>query len=162
MLSPMKLSRLLTLLGVCLLLFAGCQNRTSKLGEISVTVVDLRPVGSTLLESQAVLTLRFVNENVMPFGFAGTSHKLHLNGSYVGQAVSNEPFGMQPLSTTTREVTLMLENLALVQQVLAMRGQGTVSYRLDSIIFTKEGDDTLKLPTKTQGTLDLQALGAGR
>lgn len=158
----MRFLRLLPLLCCCTFLFTGCANYTSKLGEISVTVVDLKPAGGTLLESRAILTLRFVNENVMPFGFDGTSHKLYLNGAYVGKAVNNEPFGLQPLSTTTRDVNLMLENIALVQQVLAMRGQTTVTYRLDSVIFMKEGDNKYKLPNKTQGTLDLQALGAGR
>ena len=158
----MTFSRLLPLLVACTLLFSACQNKTAQLGEISVTIVDLQPAGATLLESRAVLTLRFVNENITPFGFAGTSHKLYLNGTYVGKAVNQEPFGLPPLSTTTRNVTLMLENIALVQQVLAMRGQTAVSYRLDSVIFTKEGDDELKLPTQTKGTLDLQALGASR
>jgi len=160
MLPPMKLSRLLPWLCASVLLFTGCQNIQSKLGEITVTVVDLKPAGGTLLESQAVLTLRFVNENIMPFGFTGTTHKLYLNGTYVGKAVNNQSFGLPPLSTTTRDVTLMLENLALVQQVLAMRGKTTISYRLDSVIITREGDNDLKMPVKTQGTLDLQALGA--
>jgi LEA14-like dessication related protein len=96
----------------------------------------------------------------MPFGFSGTTHKLYLNGTYVGKAVNNQAFGLPPLSTTTRDVTLMLENLALVQQVIAMRGKTTISYRLDSVIITREGDNDLKMPVKTQGTLDLQALGA--
>jgi LEA14-like dessication related protein len=158
----MKFPRLLPLLAACTLLFAACQSNSAKLGEISVTIVDLQPAGGTLLESRAVLTLRFVNENIRPFGFSGTTHKLYLNGTYVGKAVNREPFGLPPLSTTTRDVTLMLENIALVQQVLAMRGQTAISYRLDSVIFTKEGDDELKLPTQTKGTLDLQSLGAGR
>ncbi|MBP9913014.1 MAG: hypothetical protein KBF26_06350 [Opitutaceae bacterium] len=156
----MNTPRLLPLfLCVCGLVLAGCQTK-SKLGELGVSLVDIKPLSGTVLESQVVVTLRFVNENIVPFGISGTSHKLYLNGGYVGKAVNNEPFGLQPLTTTTRDVTLMLENLALLQQVIAMNGQTSVSYRLENILFTNEGDDKVQLRSETKGTLDLGSLGA--
>lgn len=154
----MRILRLLPLLCASLLFLPGCQNHASKLGEITVNVVNLRPAGGTIFESQAVLTLRFINENVMPFGIAGTTHKLFLNGQYVGKAVNDQAFGIPPLNTATREVTLLLENTALLRQVLALRGESAITYRLETVILTKEGDLTLKLPTRTEDRLDLKAL----
>ncbi len=158
MYPTMKFLRLLPLLCASLLFLPGCQNTSAKLGEITVTVVDIRPAGGTIFESQAVLTLRFINENVMPFGINGTTHKLYLNGKYVGKAVNDQAFGIPPLNTATREVTLMLENTALLRQVLALRGETEIAYRLETIILKREGDLTLKLPTRTEDRLDLKTL----
>ncbi len=153
----MNLSRLITLLLVaCGLVFTGCQSAGSKLGEISVSLVDIKPVGGTLFEARAVLTLRFVNENVVPFGISGSSHKVYLNGSYVGKAVSNEPLGLQPLTSATRDVTVLLENTALLKEILALGRSSTVSYRLDNIIFTTDGEDKVQIRSETKGSLDLQ------
>lgn len=154
----MKYLRLLPLLCASLLFLPACQNVAARLGEVTVTVVDIRPAGGTVFESQAVLTLRFINENVTPFGITGTTHKLYLNGKYVGKAVNDQAFGIPPLNTTTREVTLMLENTALLRQLLALRGETEVSYRLDTVILLRDGDMTVKLPTRTEDRLDLQAL----
>jgi LEA14-like dessication related protein len=148
---------LLVLLGLGALVFGGCQSR-SELGEITVSVVDLRPTGGTLFESQANLTLRFVNENIVPLGYTGATHKLYLNGSYIGKAVDNQPMGLAPTSTTTRDVTLLVENLALIRQLMAIRNEGMVTYRLESLIFSKQGDEKLQNKTETTGTLDLQGL----
>lgn len=154
----MKFLRLLPLLCASLLFLPACQNTAAKFGEITVTVVDIRPAGGTVFESQAVLTLRFINENVTPFGITGTTHKLYLNGQYVGKAVNDQAFGIAPLNTSTREVTLMLENTALLRQLLALRGQTEIAYRLDTVILTRDGDMTAKLPTRTEDRLDLAAL----
>lgn len=158
----MRFSRLIPLWFAFTLLFAGCQSDNKRLGAISVSVVDLKPAGATLLEARAVLTLRFINENITPFGISGSTHKLYFNDTYVGTAVNNEPFGLPLLSTTTHDVTLLMENLALIQQVLALRDQQTVSYRLESVIFTTIGNDDLKLVTRNSGKLDLQSLRTTR
>jgi len=155
----MNFSRLITfLLVACGLVLAGCQSAASKLGEIGVTLVDIKPEGATVFESRAVLTLRFVNENLVPFGISGTSHKVYLNGTYVGKAVNNEPIGLQPLTTTTRDVTVLLENTALLKELMGLGRSSTVSYRLENVIFTLDGEDKVQLKSETKGSLDLQSL----
>jgi LEA14-like dessication related protein len=152
----MNLPRLTVLfILACGLVLTGCLS-TSKLGEISVSLVDIKPVGGTVFESRAVLTLRFVNENVIPFSISGSSHKVYLNGSYVGKAVSNEPLGLQPQSTATRDVTVFLENTVLLKEALSLGRSSTISYRLDNIVFTTDGEDKVQLRSETKGSLDLQ------
>jgi LEA14-like dessication related protein len=154
----MKFTTTLAFLALGLsVLLSGC-NSVDKSGGISVTVVDLKPLDASLLETQVLMTLRYTSESLNPVGFSGSSHKLYFNGAYIGRAVSHTPLGLPPLSTTTRDVTLVIENAALVKQVLAMQGRATASYRLESVLFLTSGDTDLKVKTDSEGTLDLRGL----
>ncbi len=147
-------------LGLSLLL-TGC-NSVDKSGGITVTVADLKAIDSSLLETQVTMTLRYTSESLNAFGFSGSSHKLYFNGAYIGRAVSHTPIGLPPLSTTTRDVTLIIENSALVKQLLSMQGQTTASYRLESVLFMTSGDTDIKVKTDSDGVLDLHGLQAAR
>src|ERR1041384_4320791 len=110
----------LVLLALASLLFAGCASYAFK-GGIGVSLVDFHPTDASLLESRGTLTVRYTNETISPLGYSGSTHKLYLNGSYVGKAVSNTPFGIPPLNSVTQDVPVQFENLALVRQLLAVR-----------------------------------------
>ncbi|MBS0663929.1 MAG: hypothetical protein JSR48_11750 [Verrucomicrobia bacterium] len=138
-------------------LFSGCSS-TARPDGINVSVADLKAANSTVFETQLILTLRYTSESLNAFGFSGSSHKLYLNGSYVGKAVSNTPIGLPPLSTTTQDVTLILENAALVRQLIALQNEPVVRYRLESVLFTTAGEDDMKIKGTTEGTIDLRGL----
>lgn len=139
------------------LLMNGCSSH-GPVGGINVSVVDFRPIDASLLESNAKLTLRYTNENIAPLGFSGSHHKLYLNGSYVGTAVNDKPFGLPPLSSETQDVTIHLENLSLIKQLVAVRDRQSIAYRLDSVLFQTIGDEKSQVKTSFQGALDLRAL----
>lgn len=151
----LRLLSVLTLL--CGLLGAGCQTRYT-VGEVSVSLVDLKPIGATVLESRAVMTVRYFNENVVPIAFSETSHKLYLNGSYVGKAVSNQSVGLPPASTITQEVVVFFENTQLLKQLISVGRDQNVSYLLKSTLTYKHGDDIERIPAEAKGTIDLSAL----
>jgi LEA14-like dessication related protein len=141
-----------------LVFVAGCSSNF-RLSGFSVTVIDIRPINATLLETQASMTLRYTNENVIPVAISGSSHKLYLNGSYVGKAVSKEPVGLPSLNTVTQTVTVYLENLSLIQRLQAM-AQGNnqvISYRLESQLYVEAGEDHDTTKTSSTGQLDLSA-----
>lgn len=140
-------------------ILSGCTTPV-KPDSVSVTVADVKMADATVMETRVVVSLRFTSESLNPFGFSGSSHKLFFNGQYVGRAVNNQPFGMPPLSTTMQDVTLVLENTALLKQALSMRNNPVVKYRLESVLFSTRGDDDMKLKTSSEGTLDLSALEA--
>lgn len=141
------------------LFLAGCGGGYRPSG-ITTSVIDFRPTSATALESSGTLTLRFTNESITPLGFSGSSHKLYLNGRYVGKAVSNQPFGVPPLNSITHEVTIHLENLALVRQLAAVGESQTAAYRLESALFQTVYEDEYELKTKSEGSLDLRSLAA--
>ncbi len=142
-------------------LFAGCSSATRP-DSINVTVADLKAANSTVFETQLIVTLRYTSESLNAFGFSGSSHKLYLNGSYVGKAVSNTPIGLPPLSTTTQDVTLILENASLVKQLIALQNEPVVRYRLESVLYTTAGEDEMKVKGTSEGTIDLRGLQGGR
>lgn len=142
---------------LCGLFVSGCQTRFS-IGEISVAVVDLRPAGASMMESRAVMTVRYFNENVIPIAFTSTSHKLYLNGTYVGKAVSNDALGLPPASTATQDVVVFFENTQLLNQLAQVGRSGNVSYKLVSTLIYQKGDETERVPAETSGTIDLSSL----
>lgn len=150
----------LRLLPFCLgiLLLGGC-NTDLHLSGISVAVTDFRPISATLLETQAALTLRFTNENVVPIAISGSTHKLYLNGTYVGKSVSKDAVGLPSLNTATQTVTVFLENLAMIQKAQSYaQGANTVfSYKLESVLFVEAGEARDSVKVVSSGQLDLSA-----
>ena len=145
------------LAGVIALFASGCTGGYN-LGNITVNLVNFMPASAALLESSGVMTLRYTNENTIPIGLSGATHKIYLNGSYVGKTVSKQPVGLAALSTITQDVTVNFENLALVKQLVAMRDQQTASYRVDSILYLTSGEENLSIKTSSTGSVDLRAL----
>lgn len=150
---------LLAVFALVSLLLAGCSSH-GPVGGMSASLVDIRPTNASLLESDAVATIRLTNENIAPLGFSGVQIKLYLNGSYVGNGLSNNPFGIPPLNSATQEVTVHFENLALIKQLAAISNSRTVAYRLDSTLFQTIDEEKNTIKTSSQGSLDLRALAA--
>lgn len=145
------------LIALCVIVLAGCSSAALREG-LSVSLVDFRPTEASLLESRGTLTLRFTNETIAPLGYSGSSHKLYLNGKYVGKAVSDKPFGVPPLNTVTQDISVQFENLALVRQLIAARDSQSVSYMLESVVFQTVYEDDFKIKLKAQGSLDFRGL----
>lgn len=137
------------------LLLAGCSGGFRP-GGVTVAIVDFKPTEASLLESSGILTLRYTNENVAPLGFSGSKHKLYLNGSYVGTAVSDQPFGVPPLNSVTQNVTVRFENLALIKQLIALGDSATASYRIESVLYQTVDEDKYDLKVLGQGSIDLR------
>jgi LEA14-like dessication related protein len=156
----MKILRSCLFFGLVALSFclSGCGAGNVQQGGITVVPIDIKPVNATLLESEAVLTLRITNENIGPLGFSGSSHRLYLNGSYVGNAVNDRPFGVPPLQSITEDVTIHLENLALVRQLAAVGESRTASYRLETVLHQTIYEDKTQLKVHSEGSLDLSNL----
>jgi len=139
------------------LFLTGCGSG-GKLGGVSVTVMGLRSAQPGLQESQAVLTVRYVNENVVPVGLSSTRHKLYLNGTYVGQAVSSEAVGLPQLSTVTKDVTVALNNASMIGLLRGMAANPQAGYKLESVLYVIAGEEKLEIKTQNSGAIDLSGL----
>lgn len=149
------LRRCLPFFALFSILCAGCSG--PRPSGVTVSVVNFRPTNATPLESTGVLTVRYTSENISPLGFSGSVHKLYLNGTYVGKAVSNEPFGVPPLSTVTQDVTVHLENLALLRQLISVRDTQTAAYRLESVLHQTIYEEKFEIKARAEGSLDLRS-----
>ena len=138
------------------LLLTGCASVPRATG-ISVVVSGFRPVDeSGTATGHAIMTLKFVSENVNAVGLTGSSHRLFLNGRYAGKAENPSPVGLAPQSSTTQDVTLELEKPEIVR--LAVSVGAEASYRLESVLFYTEGDDKLRIKTNYEGKIPLRGL----
>jgi LEA14-like dessication related protein len=139
------------------LILAGCSSQIFT-GSLSVSLVDLKPTDASLLESRGILTVRYTNESIAPLGYSGSSHKLYLNGQYVGKGVTDAPFGVPPLNSVTQDVPVQFENIALVRQLIEVRNSQTIRYTLESVLFQTINEDKYQIKTRAEGSLDLHSL----
>jgi hypothetical protein len=125
---------------------------------VAVSLVSIRPLHTSLFETSAELTLRFTNESLRPLILAGSTHRLYLNGTYVGRAITNERLAVPQLGTMTQTVPAHLENLALMKKAQELGKVSTVDYRIDSRLHAadEQGGGT-RVATAT-GQLDFSGL----
>jgi LEA14-like dessication related protein len=142
----------------CLCL-GGCATLADS-GGLSVSVTHMQPTQASLLETVAQLTVRLTNETPGNLTLAGSAHRLYLNGTYVGRAVSNERVTVPGLGTMTQTVTVHLENLTLIRKAteLSRTDAPVISYRLDSTLHPAEGQGYGSFKTTSAGELDLSSL----
>ena len=148
-------------LALCLSGLAGCTSHGT-LGGIAVTVVGVKPAAPPAPETQAVLTLQFANENVASVAMDNSTHRLLLNGTYVGKAVTTSPEGLPAMAPTTLKIPVDFENPMLVRQLANAAGAKAVSYKLESNMLVVFGDDKIHVKSNEQGTLDLSPLAAAK
>jgi len=141
------------------LVLGGCATFTDT-GGLSVSVTHVQPTQASLLETVAELTVRLTNETPRALTLAGSAHRLYLNGSYVGRAVSNERVTVPELGTLTQTVTVHLENLTLIRKMteLSQTEVSVISYRLDSTLHPADGQGYRSIRATSTGELDLSAL----
>ena len=148
-------------LALCLSGLVGCTSHGT-LGGIAVTVADLRPAAPPAPENQAVLTLHFANENVAAVAMDSSTHRLYLNGTYVGKGTITSPEGLPAMAPIALKISVNLENPALVRQLANAAGAKTASYRLESDMLVVFGDDKIHVKSIEQGTVDLSPLAGAR
>ncbi len=152
----MRLPRLLLALVLPLLALTGCQTNF-RLSPITVSIVELRPAPAAA-GNQLVMKLRFASANVLAVAVEDTTHKLYLNGTYVGRSVNPKAIGLPALGSIDQEVTLQLENRAVVTQILQADAHRPVAYTLESRLNIQVEDAYEYYNTTQKGTVDLPAL----
>jgi len=153
----MRLPRLFLTLTLTLLAFTGCQTNF-RLSAITVSLVELRPAAAASAGNQVVLKLHFSSANVLAVAVEDTTHKLYLNGTYVGRSVNPKAIGLPALGSVDQEVTLQLENRAVVTQILQAADRRPVAYSLESRLNIQVEDAYEYYNTTQKGTVDLSAL----
>lgn len=122
-------------------------------GGVSVSLVSVVPQQSSLFETTARLTLRFINETARPLELAGSTHRIYINGAYVGRAVTNERLTIPQLGTMTQTMDAHLENLALMRKAQELGNATVVEYRIDSRLLPLA--DERAIGATATGQLDL-------
>lgn len=134
---------------------AGCAS-LPRAGGVAVNLVSVVPQMSSLFETSAALTLRFTNEGTEPLRLTGSSHRIFLNGTYVGRAVTSESIAIPRLGTATQTMTAHLENLVLMRKAQELGNVPAVDYRIESRLHP--ADERGTIGATASGELDLSGL----
>jgi LEA14-like dessication related protein len=136
----------------------GCATFTAS-RDVSVGLVNVLPVNASLFETSAELTVRVTNQTARPLAFAGSTHRLYLNDSYVGTAVSNSRLTVPEFTSSTQTVTVHLENLVLLRKFTELSNSRAtkVAYRMESQLHP-EGGGLGRVKALATGELDVSGL----
>lgn len=141
---------------LCTLLFAGCA--TGPQPKLDVSVVNLAFANATLLESRLTVDVRLSNSGPTPITIDGGSHKLYLNGHYVGQGLTDQKTTVPRLASAIQSVELNLQNLRFAPLLRELAAKQIFSYKLESTIYIEHSGRTRTLQTQSEGMLDITAL----
>ena len=133
-----------------LLVLSGCASKST----VAVNIVSVRFTDMTAFETTTTFTLRFSNESPEPVHLTGGVHKIYLNGLYVGKGLSSDPLDVPRLGTTTQEVIVHLNNIALATRVKPIIESEHFDYRIESVLYGKSWLSRMR--SSSEGRLDLK------
>ncbi len=118
------------------LLLASCSTFARREG-VQVYLVNLALGESTVWETAVNFTIRIQNELPEPVLLNGAVHKIYLNGTYVGEGLSNERLEIPRLSTATQSVTVYLRNVTMLTKLRGTIDAQAVDYKMTSLLYTE-------------------------
>jgi LEA14-like dessication related protein len=145
-----RLAARLSLLVVALLCLTGCQRAPGP--AVSLVAVHFRD--ATLWETTVVFTLRLENDQPEPVTLNGSAHDLYVNDLYVGKGLSGDALTLPRLSSTTNDVTVHLNNLALATRFKSVLETKRFDYRIASTFYGATWFG--RTHSDSAGTLDLK------
>ncbi len=135
----------------------GCQHRIIQEG-LETSLVSAEPGTISLLETELVFTLRIANATNKDLMLEGGSHKIYLNGNYLGRGLVNSRLRLPRLASAIQPVSIYLENLRLATQLKELLQGRTFAYKLESILYLA---DAGQIPSVAEGHLDLAGHSLG-
>ncbi len=125
--------------------------------DFDVTLVNVAPEGNSGGVGEAALrfTIRLQNATPLPVTLTGSAHKIHINGVYVGQALSNARTEVPRLSTVTEEITVVLSTFKLARAFYGVYRDQSATYRISSTLYGSHST----FRTRKEGSIDLRGLG---
>jgi LEA14-like dessication related protein len=133
---------------------AGCASMQDRPG-LNATVANLRFGEVTMFETTATFTVRLQNESPGPLGIRGGVYKLYLDGTFLGEGLSNQSFEIPGLSETTVDVDTRLSNLTMARKIRDIVDARRFDYKLTGRVYAREGGRTRTLHVAREGALDM-------
>lgn len=138
----------LLLTSVLAVLLAGCATTPGP----TVNLVNVQFTQATVLETTAQFTLRYSNDGPEPVALDGSSHKIYLNGLYIGQGLANQPVEVPRLATATQSVTVHLNNIMMATRIKTIIESKVFDYKINSVFYTSAGTRR----SASEGRLDVK------
>ncbi|MEW8359941.1 MAG: LEA type 2 family protein [Candidatus Thiodiazotropha sp.] len=138
-----------------LLILSGCASLQPREERIRVTIADLSPLESTLMEQRYLLKIRLQNRSKEALNIDGMSFDLDLNGRRFASGVSNQKASIPGFSESMLEVKVSSTVFGLIRQFSALQDQadGSFDYRISGSLSSP--DSMLTLPFSEEGEFNL-------
>ena len=149
-------ARLLAL--VLLALLCGSCATFARREGVQVSLVNLALGEATVWETELHLTVRLQNELPEAMIVNGAVHKIYLNGTYVGEGLSNERVAIERLSTRTQNVTVYLRNISMLTKIRSIIATQAVDYKMTSLLYTETGGHKGRYRAEREARLDFKDL----
>ena len=104
---------------------------------VQVSLVNVALGESTVWETAVNFTIRIQNELPEPVVMNGAVHKIYLNGTFVGEGLSNERIEVSRLGTATQNVTVHLRNVTMLTKLRGIMDTQAVDYKMTSLLYTE-------------------------
>jgi LEA14-like dessication related protein len=124
-----------------------------------VTLVDIRFEDLTVFETSGTFTVRLSNENPEPMVVDGAVYRLYLGGQRVGKALSDERLEVPRLGSSTYEVDVYLNNVALAARLLTLGQETGLDYTIKGKLYVERPYGTRRLRFSRDGRIDFSAAG---
>ncbi|MES9972098.1 MAG: LEA type 2 family protein [Candidatus Thiodiazotropha sp.] len=133
----------------------GCASLQPGEDRIRVTIADLRPLESTLMEQRYLVKIRLQNRTKEALEVDGMSFDLDLNGKRFASGVSNQKASIPGFSESLLEVELSSTVFGLIKQFSALqdRKDGSFDYQISGSLSSPES--MLALPFSEKGEINL-------
>jgi LEA14-like dessication related protein len=146
---------MLSILLLVLQILSGCASLQNREDRIRVTIADLKPLESTLMEQRYLIKIRVQNRSKEALNVDGMSFDLDLNGKRFASGVSNQKATIPGYGESMLEVKLSSTVFGLIKQfgVLQDRQNAAFDYQISGSLSSP--DSMLALPFNEQGEINL-------
>lgn len=156
----MSLSHLRVVLAA--LTMSGLMSACAQFGALKdpprVTLVNLKPLQTQLLEQRFTATLRIQNPSTVPLPVRGMDYEITLNDRRFATGVSDQVFTVPPFGEETVEVAVSSSLVRILEQLLALERSKTLKFNYGiSGGLSVQGAFT-KIPFSFEDQLDLSGL----
>ena len=125
-----------------------------------VTLVDIRFEDLTVFETSGTFTVRLSNENPEAMVVDGAVYKLYLGGQKVGKALSDARIEVPRLGSSTYEVDVYINNVALVARLLTLGQDKGLDYTVKGKLYVERPYGLKRLRFSRDGRIDFSSQGA--
>jgi hypothetical protein len=142
------------LLALLLAFMTGCTNN----GRLISTGLRVELTGIERASDGAVsASWHVVNTNIVAYLLSHVSHKIYLNGTYLGMIVDNEPLGVPANSHTGRTNRLTGGDTTAARVLTEAAASGSANYRVETqITVLIYGDTNEKAALASSGTVPVR------
>ncbi len=132
------------------LLFTSCATTDP----MEVSLVNVAFTSATVFETSNQFVIRIDNPTPAGWSLEGSSHRIYLNGLYIGTGLSDQAVELPRLSSLSLPVSVHLSNLKLATRVKPIIESRSFEYRIESTLYARQ--PSRRIRARSVGRLDLK------